>query len=248
MKTYNLYLIKNIINSQTYIGYTEKSLQQRFKQHIRLAKSQKGYFLHNAIRKYGDQNFIIELIYTTTCIDDIREQEIRCIVKYNSLSPDGYNIHIGGLGGNTLTNHPQLQSIKKLMSERHLQNQARGKDHPLYIQYSQDIRKQVVEMYFSFEMYSPLQIIKKFNISSKDVFNRLIAESNNKLFRSKIVRFKVNKNNLQKLYNLYFIDKKTTKEISMLTNLADGSICAIIKQEFHELINGKQLHQTKKHS
>jgi hypothetical protein len=229
-----------------YIGYTEKPLQCRFKQHKHLAKMQQGYFLHNAIRKYGEEYFTIESICNTNCLNDIREKEIKHIITNNSIAPYGYNIHRGGLGGDTLTNHPDLKNIKKTMSEKHLLSQVRGKDHPRYIQYSEDIRSQVVEMYFSFKMFSPQQIIKKYNISSKDTFNRIIFESNHKLYRSLIKRFKVNKDNLQKLRKLYFVDKKTVREISQLTNLAEGSICKIIKEEFQtETGDKKKLHQQK---
>jgi len=247
VRTYTLYKITNNITAQIYIGYTEKTLQHRLKQHKHLAKMQKGYFLHSAIRKYGEEYFTIESIYTTNCLNDIREKEIRHIIISNSMAPRGYNIHKGGLGGDTLTNHPDLKNIKKIMSEKHLLSQVRGKNHPRYIQYSEDIRSQVVEMYFSFEMFSPRQIIRKYNITSKDTFNRIIFESNRKLYRSLIERFKVNKDNLQKLHKLYFLDKKTIREISQLTNLAEGSICKIIREEFKtEIGDKKKLHQQQK--
>ncbi len=57
-----IYKITNIINNKIYIGKTEKSLNKRWSGHI--AKSRKNIIsvLHNAILKYGKENFKIERV------------------------------------------------------------------------------------------------------------------------------------------------------------------------------------------
>lgn len=54
-----IYKITNIINSKIYIGQTSKSIEERWKGH----KFHKGCTaLHNAIKKYGENNFKIDIL------------------------------------------------------------------------------------------------------------------------------------------------------------------------------------------
>ena len=53
----NIYLITNLINNKKYVGKTVQALQQRFNMHC-VEGSNKNCFLHNAIKKYGTDNFI----------------------------------------------------------------------------------------------------------------------------------------------------------------------------------------------
>jgi len=54
-----VYLITNLINNKKYVGYTQKTLDERIKTHLykSRSKSNKHYFylLPIAIRKYGRQ-------------------------------------------------------------------------------------------------------------------------------------------------------------------------------------------------
>lgn len=59
MKLGKIYRITNLVNNKIYIGQTIRDLKVRFKQHC----YKKGCtYLHNAILKYGKENFKIELI------------------------------------------------------------------------------------------------------------------------------------------------------------------------------------------
>lgn len=93
-----IYKITNLINSKIYIGQTIRSLQCRFNQHIYRSGC---IYLHNAIKKYGKENFKIEEIeYIST--DLLDEREIYWINYYNSTNKDiGYNILKGGKLGQT---------------------------------------------------------------------------------------------------------------------------------------------------
>ena len=67
-----------MINGKVYIGKTSRSISQRFKEHIELAKL--GYdnmLICRAIRKYGEDNFSIELIE-----GQINNQEVDSREKY----------------------------------------------------------------------------------------------------------------------------------------------------------------------
>jgi hypothetical protein len=72
----------------------------RFEDHISEAitntrKTGGCRYLNNAIRKYGKEKFIVNLI-TNCTIDAANDLEIHYIKKYNTLSPNGYNLTTGG--------------------------------------------------------------------------------------------------------------------------------------------------------
>ena len=89
-----LYIIHNNINEKKYVGVSIRP-EERFKQH----KNREGCpALHSAIKKYGEDNFSMELL----CVGDaetIDQLEIEAIQLFNSVSPNGYNIAVGGQGG-----------------------------------------------------------------------------------------------------------------------------------------------------
>lgn len=96
-----IYRIINLQNNKIYIGKTTVDLSTRWSQHIYEAKTPtcKGYnfVLHKAIRKYGKNNFSIEVI---DAIDDsiLEEREKFWISYYNCMIPNGYNMTFGGEG------------------------------------------------------------------------------------------------------------------------------------------------------
>lgn len=95
-----IYKIENKINSMIYIGQTIRTINTRWRDHVRaaLTKSHKDYHLplHNAIRLYGEDNFIISLLEEceNTKLD---EREIYWIEYFNSYE-NGYNASLGGFG------------------------------------------------------------------------------------------------------------------------------------------------------
>ena len=95
-----IYKITNKINGKVYIGEITISLEQRWKTHCRDGKNgnHNKSALHDAIHKYGADNFIIEQIDEVP--DEQRfEKETEYIMKYKSLvSQHGYNIVLHGSG------------------------------------------------------------------------------------------------------------------------------------------------------
>ena len=106
---YKIYKITNKINGKIYIGYTSKTLKQRFKAHCKTTYSLIG----RAIHKYGRKNFTIELLESSKdkhYIQDIREDY--WINFYDSRNRSvGYNIAKGGGGGDKITYHPNRAQI-----------------------------------------------------------------------------------------------------------------------------------------
>lgn len=89
--TCGIYKITNLINNKIYIGQS-KQIEVRWQQH---KTSNKHYAIYNAFKKYGIDNFKFEII--EECPEDIlNEREKYWIKFYNSLSPNGYNMTLGG--------------------------------------------------------------------------------------------------------------------------------------------------------
>lgn len=98
-----IYKITNTKTGKVYIGKTTKSLNDRLQGHINNADKGNNFKLSLAIRKYGKENFIIEPIDFAETREELNEKEIHYISEYNSLE-DGYNMTMGGEGGNTYIN------------------------------------------------------------------------------------------------------------------------------------------------
>lgn len=104
MDIYSIYKFTNTINKKSYIGKTKHCPDSRKSEHIKLAETNNGYYLHNSISKYGIDNFeFIVLFQSTSTL--ITEKEFTNIyeslfIKENRshFSENGYNLTWGGEG------------------------------------------------------------------------------------------------------------------------------------------------------
>ena len=97
--TGKIYIIKNTQNKKVYIGKTFNTIHCRFKEHLRESRKVKteNRKLYRAIRKYGEDNFYIELIEENIKEELVNEKEIFYIKEYDSFN-SGYNTTLGGDG------------------------------------------------------------------------------------------------------------------------------------------------------
>lgn len=80
-----------------YIGITQQKFQTRKMEHLRRANSGSTKALHNAIRKYGEENINWEIVDTVDNFEKLKELEIYYIEKFDSYN-NGYNETLGGEG------------------------------------------------------------------------------------------------------------------------------------------------------
>ena len=97
-----IYLYTNKINGHQYIGQTN-NLQKRFNGHrsdsFNINSHSYNYPLHNAIRKYGIENFSFEVLESGLTQEQANERERFWIKeKKTHISQGGYNITYGGDG------------------------------------------------------------------------------------------------------------------------------------------------------
>lgn len=88
----DIYKITNSVNGKIYIGLTTKTAQERFKQHMDLSR-RSDYAIHRAMRKYGKENFTVEILERCSSVDELIKRESYWIKFYNSMNPRvGYNM------------------------------------------------------------------------------------------------------------------------------------------------------------
>lgn len=94
-----IYKVTCLSNGKIYIGQTRQSLEDRKGVHISKSLNHRdNYRFHNAIRKYGKENFLWEIVENNIDSQNLlNEREIYWIAYYNSQNPDvGYNMTPGG--------------------------------------------------------------------------------------------------------------------------------------------------------
>lgn len=96
-----IYKITNIITNKIYIGYTSQPIERRFYEHKweaqHLTYEENKSYLYQAMRKYGVDNFIIDVVLEFNEEEaDWQVLEKYYIKKFNSLNPNGYNLLEGG--------------------------------------------------------------------------------------------------------------------------------------------------------
>jgi len=103
-----IYKITNLINNKIYIGKDTTSDPNYFGS---------GLLINRAKQKYGLSKFIKEIIDETNDYNELSVKEIYWINFYKSNDRSiGYNISSGGDGGDTLSNHPDLELIREKIS------------------------------------------------------------------------------------------------------------------------------------
>lgn len=104
-----IYKITNKVNNKSYIGQTRYTLEFRWRQH---QHKKDGSKFHNAIQKYGPENFNVEILEECN-IDVLDSREVFYIAKYNTFN-EGYNLTIGGDGKRKIISDNQYEEIKEL--------------------------------------------------------------------------------------------------------------------------------------
>lgn len=96
-----IYKYTNLINGKVYIGQTTQTLQKRDKKHMSQIKD--DTYFHRALKKYGRENFSLEIIEDNIPFSRLDEREKYYIKIYDSLAitGKGYNLTIGGKWGSS---------------------------------------------------------------------------------------------------------------------------------------------------
>ena len=138
-----IYKVVNKINGKCYIGQTIKSLKYRKSCHLwEVNRNNTNVYFHNAIRKYGKDNFEWKILCKCETKDELDEMEFHYIKQYNSFKPNGYNLTLGGNKG-TYGWIPSKETRRKISKgnkgkivsekvKRKLSKLNSGKGNPMY--------------------------------------------------------------------------------------------------------------------
>jgi group I intron endonuclease len=113
-----IYKITNKVNNKVYIGQSVRPIKKRFNRHINDAiRNKLDTHFARAIRKYGKDNFICEVIDTAKNQNDLTLKEQYWIQYYDSVKM-GYNETdaISKCGGNTYASKTEEELLE--ISER----------------------------------------------------------------------------------------------------------------------------------
>lgn len=89
---YTIYKITNILNNKVYIGKHQTD-------NINDDYFGSGVLIRNAIKKYGKENFVKELLYVFDTEEEMNQKERELITEEFVKREDTYNLGVGGEGG-----------------------------------------------------------------------------------------------------------------------------------------------------
>jgi len=81
-------------NGKAYIGQTVRNMNVRMAQHRTAANRGSNLPVHNAWRKYGEPS--VSILLECDCVEQLHKAEIDMIRDFGTLSPNGYNLGLGG--------------------------------------------------------------------------------------------------------------------------------------------------------
>lgn len=196
-----IYKITNLINGKIYVGQTKLDINLRFRQHFK--PSSGCTILVSAIKKYGKENFSVELLEEIEKVD-LNSKEKYWINKLNSLTPNGYNIVEGGNKGPTKYGKDNFMFGKI------------GKLHPQYGTKRTNFTKELISSKVSGKNNGMYGIRGKFHPSSKKIFCTTLnihydsiqeACRDLKLDPSAVVRVLKNKSKSHKKYKFIYLEE-----------------------------------------
>lgn len=92
-----IYLITNIANGKVYVGQTIHPIEKRWYKHCLDAARGVKYCLHQAIKKYGADGFIVSELSVAYSMEELDRQEKKFIAERRSCERAfGYNLSQGG--------------------------------------------------------------------------------------------------------------------------------------------------------
>lgn len=110
-----IYKVTNNLNGHIYIGQTSKSLNERKAKHEKdsLRENKKTVKFHNALKKYGFENFTWTVLKECSNQKELDYFEEYYINKYNSLDREtGYNLKHGGKFGGCYSEEAKINMGK----------------------------------------------------------------------------------------------------------------------------------------
>lgn len=95
-----VYKITNNVSGKSYVGYTTRTLEQRWNAHLSSTRQGSKFRFHSAIRKYGIDSWELKILFEDESVDVCKKKEEQFIAEMNLTDNKfGYNAKPGGCGG-----------------------------------------------------------------------------------------------------------------------------------------------------
>lgn len=189
---YTIYKITNLINGKMYVG------QHILKKECPRQYMGKGLGIREAYKEYGKENFVKEVIEIVEDNTDNRsvvsEREKYWIKELNTMEPNGYNRHPGGIGGCTKESGQKGANTRKERGYKHSEETKRKMsearigieftdEHKQHLSDNHHLKKEWILLYENGEEEkyygSMCDLAQKNNIT----FNKLMRLSYKKSFK-----------------------------------------------------------------
>lgn len=115
-----IYQTTNLINGMKYLGkHSTKNINDGY--------LGSGIYLINAIKKYGKENFKVEILEFCETKEELSLLESKYITKEIVENDQYYNIALGGYGGNIVLHegHPKYEEVKQKLAEVNKRNSSK---------------------------------------------------------------------------------------------------------------------------
>jgi group I intron endonuclease len=113
----HIYKFTHLVSGRCYIGQTTQDPNRRRLEHISDSRyTTKEYHFHNALRKYGVDSFVFEVIDSANSLEELNLLEEKYVVQYDSIN-NGFNIRQAG--GNKLHSEESKQRMSEAQKAAH---------------------------------------------------------------------------------------------------------------------------------
>lgn len=109
-----VYRARNAANGRCYIGVSKRGLEARRRQHFYEAAKGRGFKFHRAIRKYGEQAFVFEVLAVFVDVDLALIYECEAIAQQKPY----YNMSEGGEGRSGPRSPETNEKIRRALKGR----------------------------------------------------------------------------------------------------------------------------------
>lgn len=114
-----VYRVTSRTSGKSYIGITTEAVASRWRKHLTAAESGSRYLFHKAIRKYGPDDFEVEVLAVADGWANACDLEVSLIVEHGTFAPGGYNSTKGGEGawGHVVSTEARLDIGRKVRAK-----------------------------------------------------------------------------------------------------------------------------------
>jgi len=237
MRKIYLYRITNLLSDKVYIGQTVNS-GRRWSDHKWLSRRKPEQYIHNAMNKYGIENFLFEVIAECKLPDDANESEKQLIVQYDSRNPEkGYNL---APGGETAWNTGLPTKQQPMYGKHHSENSRKkisesniGKLNP----HSEEWKEKVSNALFGHEVSDKTKEKiknKQINKCKSEITKKKMSDSHKKLVGEKHPKAKLTKEQVLLIREEYATGNFSQKEIANKYGVSQPIIWYIVNNKTYK--------------